>query len=254
MRLHVRSRRFAYATAFLFLIGARALLGQTAGDSLLEGFQDPPDSAKPRVWWHWMNGNVTWEGAKADMDWMKRVGIGGLQSFDAGQATPQVVDQRLPYMSPGWKDVFRSTAAYADKLDLELGIAASPGWSETGGPWVEPEDAMKKMVWSVTRVQGETAVHRRADEAAHDDRESSRPAPPVECWAAGIAGQNPPEYYADQKVIAFRVPADSILPVPAVTASGGNARYRRIVRWRSRAYSHRPARRGGDRRHVMDSV
>jgi hypothetical protein len=31
-------------------------------------FQDPPDSAKPRVWWHWMNGNITKEGIKLDLE------------------------------------------------------------------------------------------------------------------------------------------------------------------------------------------
>jgi len=25
-------------------------------------FQTPPQSAKPRVWWHWMNGNISKEG------------------------------------------------------------------------------------------------------------------------------------------------------------------------------------------------
>src|ERR1035438_3721656 len=42
----------------------------------------------------------------------------------------------------------------ADKLGLETAVAASPGWSETGGPWVKPEDAMKKYVWSETWIQG----------------------------------------------------------------------------------------------------
>src|SRR5271155_4594287 len=28
------------------------------------------------------------------------------------------------------------------------------GWSETGGPWVKPEQAMKKLVWSETTVDG----------------------------------------------------------------------------------------------------
>ena len=37
-----------------------ALPGQTAENAPLElRFQDPPMSARPRVWWHWMNGNVT---------------------------------------------------------------------------------------------------------------------------------------------------------------------------------------------------
>lgn len=108
-------------------------------DPLLLAFQSPPDAAHPRVWWHWMNGNVTWDGVQKDMEWMKRVGIAGLQSFDAGRTTPQVVDERLPYMSEGWKRVFRSTAAYADKLDLELGIAASPVGAKPEGRGSQPK-------------------------------------------------------------------------------------------------------------------
>src|SRR5712675_1411798 len=61
-------------------------------DALLKGFLVPPESAKPRVWWHWMNGNVTQEGIKLDLEWMHRIGLGGLQNFDAGYATPQVVE------------------------------------------------------------------------------------------------------------------------------------------------------------------
>jgi hypothetical protein len=188
-------------------------------DALLFGFRDPGEAARPRVWWHWMNGNVTWDGAKKDMDWMKRVGIAGLQAFDAGQATLQVVDKRLPYMSDGWKDVFRKTAAYADDNGLELAIAASPGWSETGGPWVTPQDGMKKMAWSQTQVVG----GRRFT--------GTLPAPPkttgmlqtsIEGGILGgrAPGQNPPELYVDQKVVAFPVP-QAALPSATVTASSG---------------------------------
>ena len=30
-----------------------------------------------------MNGNITKEGIKLDLEWMQRVGIGGFQNFDA---------------------------------------------------------------------------------------------------------------------------------------------------------------------------
>ena len=66
------------------------------------GFKNPPESAKPRVWWHWMNGNITKEGIRADLEWMHRVGIGGFQNFDAGINTPQIVAKRLIYMTPEW--------------------------------------------------------------------------------------------------------------------------------------------------------
>lgn len=51
-------------------------------------------------------------------------------------------------MTPEWKDAFRFTTELASQKGLEIAIAGSPGWSVTGGPWVKPEDAMKKLVWS----------------------------------------------------------------------------------------------------------
>jgi hypothetical protein len=111
--------------------------------SLEEQFRDPPNAARPRVWWHWMNGNVTKDGIAKDMAWMKRVGIGGLQNFNAALRSPVVVKDRLAYGSPGWNDALRFAAAEADRLGLELAISAGPGWSETCGAWVMPEDAMK---------------------------------------------------------------------------------------------------------------
>ena len=39
-------------------------------------------------------------------------------------------------------------------LGLEEAIAGSPGWSETGGPWVPASEGMKKYVWSETFVEG----------------------------------------------------------------------------------------------------
>ena len=125
-------------------------------ENLEHGFQNPPESAKPRVWWHWMNGNITKEGIRADLEWMKRVGIGGFQNFDADfeMSTPQIVEKRLVYMTPEWKDAFRFTTKLADSLGLEMAIAGSPGWSESGGPWVTPAQAMKKLVWSELRIEG----------------------------------------------------------------------------------------------------
>src|SRR6187399_2785753 len=128
--------------------------GQASGDALERGFADPPNAARPRVWWHWMNGNITKDGIAKDLAWMQRSGIGGFQNFDAALATPQIVEKRLTYMTAEWKDAFRFTTKLADSLQLEMAIAGSPGWSESGGPWVKPEDGMKKIVWTATRVKG----------------------------------------------------------------------------------------------------
>lgn len=121
---------------------------------LSKGFVQPPHTAQPRVWWHWMNGNITKDGIRKDLDWMKQSGIGGFQNFDASLFTPLAVKEKLVYMTPAWKDAFRFATDYAKEKGLEMAIAGSPGWSVTGGPWVAPSDGMKKYVWSELRVQG----------------------------------------------------------------------------------------------------
>jgi hypothetical protein len=137
----------------LAVCGALAWAG-SAGALDVRDFQNPPNAARPRVWWHWLNGNITKEGIRKDIDWMARSGLGGLQNFDAEMMTPQLVEKRLPYMSAGWAEAFKFAAQLAEEKQLELGVAASPGWSETGGPWVPPADGMKKLVWSETVVEG----------------------------------------------------------------------------------------------------
>lgn len=127
----------------------------TAAQSKLDTeFQNPPMEARPRVWWHWLNGNVSKDGIAKDLQWMADTGLGGFQNFDANLATPQVVDKRLVYMTPDWQDAFRFAVSEAERHGLEMAIAASPGWSETGGPWVTPQDGMKKLVWGETLLKG----------------------------------------------------------------------------------------------------
>ena len=109
---------------------------KNSSDPLKSGFQNPPQTARPRVWWHWMNGNITKEGIKLDLDWMHHVGLAGFQNFDAALQTPQVVDHRLAYMTPEWKDAFKYAITVGDQYGMEMAIAGSPGWSESGGPWV----------------------------------------------------------------------------------------------------------------------
>ncbi|MET0363399.1 MAG: glycosyl hydrolase, partial [Sphingobium sp.] len=123
-------------------------------DGLLEGFRNPPESARPRVWWHWVNGNISPDGIEKDLEWLARIGIGGAQAFDVARPMPSLVDHPLRYMSPDWKAAFTVAVKTSRRLGLELGIASSPGWSESGGPWVPAEDGMKKLVWSETLIKG----------------------------------------------------------------------------------------------------
>jgi len=193
-------------------------------DSLARGFAQPPNSAAPRVWWHWMNGNIAKEGIKLDLEWMKRIGIGGFQTFDASLGTPQVVDKRLIFMTPEWKDAFTYATSLADQLGLEMAIAGSPGWSESGGPWVLPADAMKKIVWSETTIEGGkpfTGLLPQPPKVSGPFQNKPRSE-----FLNFNRGEEKPAavYYADTAVIAYRI-VDGAAPVrdlaPTLSASGG---------------------------------
>ena len=72
-------------------------LEAAGAQGVIEQFADPPQEARPRVWWHWMDGNVSIDGITKDIDWMERAGIGGFHQFDAGGLGMRpIVDERLP--------------------------------------------------------------------------------------------------------------------------------------------------------------
>ena len=106
---------------------------------LEQGFISPPQSAKPRTWWHWVSGNVSKEGITADLEAMKRIGVGGAQMFsvDQGPKGPVV------FMSPEWRELVKHAIAESDRLGLELTMHDCEGWSESGGPWITPELSMQ---------------------------------------------------------------------------------------------------------------
>jgi hypothetical protein len=211
----------AMAIVLLLTSPSRPAVTQTAGaarpgaaDPLKNGFVDPPQSARPLVWWHWMNGNISKEGIKLDLEWMHRVGIGGFQNFDAALATPQVVDRRLAYMTPEWKDAFKYATALADQLGMEEAIAGSPGWSESGGPWVPGPEAMKKYVWSETVVEGGKPF---TGTLTHPPTNNG----PFQNLPAASSAFAEPQFYADSSVVAYRLPATGDASQPRITWSTG---------------------------------
>lgn len=132
-----------------------SLVRKADTSALVKSFQTPPKDARPQVWWHWMDGNVSKEGIRKDIEWMKRNGIGGFHQFDAGGVNmPRAAKVKLPYLSDGWKDAFRFALNLADSLDMDVTIASAPGWSSTGGTWVKPEDAIKKLEWRSIDTRG----------------------------------------------------------------------------------------------------
>ncbi|WP_225636588.1 glycosyl hydrolase [Streptomyces solaniscabiei] len=168
--------------------------------ALLGGFRKPPAEALPRVWWHWMDGNISKAGIAKDLEWFRDAGVGGLVNFDGGFGLKQIVDPPVTYQSAEWRDAFKFAMERAADLGLEAGVAASPGWSETGGPWVAAEDGMKKVVWSETWVDGGRTV------------QVTLPKPTdVAGPFQDYPGEADVRYYKDARVFAYRV-ADGARP------------------------------------------
>ena len=102
-----------------------------------------------------MDGEVSLDGIRKDLEWRDAVGIAGFHQFDAGGVNmPKAAPFKRPYLSDDWKEAFRYAVALADSLGMEMAVASAPGWSSTGGPWVSPEDAMKKLEWQTLDVEG----------------------------------------------------------------------------------------------------
>ena len=196
----LRSAGFLSVAAFVLgCVGT--MFAQSATDALEQGFKTPPNSAKPRTWWHWTNGNVTEAGITKDLEWMQRVGIGGFQLADVAAGSGQVVEKKINFGTPEWYHAVRHAAEEAQRLGLEMSIFSSPGWSEAGGPWVKPEQAMKKLVWSETRVEGQRKFDEKLPEPPSNEG-------PVRDLSAG-ARPDAPKFYRDSVVIAYRTPADA---------------------------------------------
>lgn len=129
------------------------------------------------TWWHWMNGHITRDGITKDLEAMKAAGVRNVTLFNAYRpfgsqftAFAQVAKENvrdidesaLPtvkFASKEWFDLFRFALDEAARLGLEVGAANCDGWSESGGPWITPERAMKELVWErIETVDGKEVV------------------------------------------------------------------------------------------------
>ena len=137
----------------LVLLGASLNPAAPAGAApqLDRDFQQPPDSARPWVYWFWLNGNITSNGITADLEAMKRVGIGGVLIMEVDQGAPV---GPADFMGSQWRDLFKHVVGEARRLGLEVNMNNDAGWNGSGGPWIKPEESMQKVVWSETNLTG----------------------------------------------------------------------------------------------------
>lgn len=143
-------KRF-YLAAFMVSVS----FGSVGADELLRDFTSPPEATKPRCYWYWMDGHITKEGITKDLDAMRRIGIGeGYIGVISGQSGLPA-DARAPLaLSDEWWSFIEHAIREGGRLGVDIGLFNSPGWSQSGGPWVQPGQAMRYVVLPETRLTG----------------------------------------------------------------------------------------------------
>ncbi len=146
-------KRCFFAFLFLFL-----LIGVQSQNlpQLKETFKNPADQYKPLCLWYWLSGEVTKSGITKDLEAMKTAGLRGAILFDLGGHISDAGKNLL--FSEEWNTLFKHTLKEAERLHLDIGLHNSPGWSGSGGTWVDVENSMKTTVHFLKEIQGGTAV------------------------------------------------------------------------------------------------
>ena len=153
--------------AGLLLIAVAGVAGAKAADriagatqpdlpTLAKSFAEPPPSARPWVYWYWVNSAVTREGITADLEAMQRVGIGGVLLMDVNQGVPP---GKIKYMDDQWQEMFVHAVREAKRLGLEFNFNDGSGWTGSGGPWVTPDQAAQMVFSSEVHVSAPAGAH-----------------------------------------------------------------------------------------------
>jgi hypothetical protein len=129
-----------------------------AAGPLETGWENPPNEARLRAYWWWLNGNVTTNSITHDLEEMKAKGFGGAVLIDAGGAEQEgnaPVPHGPTFFSPAWRELYKHALREADRLGLEMSLNIQSGWNLGGPAWVvNQDDAAKKYVWSELKVTG----------------------------------------------------------------------------------------------------
>ena len=165
---------------------------------LKEDFLNPPDAARPGVYWYFMDGNMSKEGMTKDLESMKKAGIGNLIFLEVNVGVPR---GPVDFLSEQWQDLFQHAVREAERLGIAITLGVGPGWSGSGGPWVSGKESMQHLVSSSIQVSGS------------ENKPIVLPKPEPRKPYFGEGGFTPElrqkwmDYYKDVAVLAFPTPA-----------------------------------------------
>ncbi len=197
MKKHVQKTEIRIILLVFMLLFASCGKKNDAYDVLKSAFQNPSNSAKPGVYWYFMDGNLDKGEMTADLESMKKVGIEHVLFLEVNVGVPQ---GPVKFLSEEWQENFVHAVKECERLGMVLTLGAGPGWTGSGGPWVKMEESMQHLVASKHTVNGPSKVSQKLE------------VPKGRNPFFGLGGFTPDlrekweAYYKDVAVIAFPSP------------------------------------------------
>jgi len=181
--------------------------------SLKKGFEQPNDSARAKVYWWWLNGNVDTLRMHSELRAIKNAGLAGVDIFDIGVRANNNPNNMIPagpsFMGEKSLKALKFALNEADKLNLEVGISLSSSWN-AGGSWVRPKHAAKTIYYSKTELRdGEQSGISLPFPTISPDRKGN-------ARLIEYAKNGRPKYYEEISVIAIPSEAHNLKDTTAI--------------------------------------
>lgn len=120
--------------------------------AIKQGFLNPPDNARPGVYWYFMDGNMNKESMTKDLESMKKSGIGNVIFLEVNVGVPV---GPVGFLSAEWQELFKHAVREGERLGIEITLGTGPGWAGSGGPWVPASESMQHLVSGSITVSSE---------------------------------------------------------------------------------------------------
>ena len=153
MRTNNRNALLIFSVIMISVLGGCSNSRQLPTIAIIEqGFRNVPDSIRVGCYWYWLSDNISTEGVIKDLHAMKKAGITRAYIGNIDIGGNAYGDVKI--FTPEWWNAVHAALKTATELDIEIGLFNSPGWSQSGGPWVKPEQSMRYLHAIDQQVKG----------------------------------------------------------------------------------------------------
>lgn len=138
-------------------------------EHLKAGWDQPGRSYKSHTRWWWPGNVLTKQEITWQLEQMAEQGFGGVEIMSAYRMYEK---GNTDYLSPEFIGKIKHAVAEGKRLDMDVALTFSPGWS-FGGPWVEKRDQSKVLTIGHVDVKGGTVYKGKIP---HPGLKGARPA------------------------------------------------------------------------------